>query len=773
MSNIICNRMKHQVSLLTLATVMMSVILPAQAQEPQTAPAAADSLSTKASTEENRNVMLNASDASKPREIQIGLPAEDVSVYENGLPTVYSSALHKVSAHWRSDGSLENVDLVNPSESAITTGNIAYTINSNSHLGSDEFKGILNYRTNHFGLQQFDLTVSDAINKNWQYAASVYQDFDPGSFDTKFADYHDRAQIYKFALTRKLGDKGKLSFLYKYSYDKNLANIVTYAPFTYVGDGSVEEYPGFDLGTNSYTPRSGAIEYMDVRTGEMRQGDLTDFTLNKANEFGIKADYTFDNGIKWNLNAKYTDAKADYTDIIGSGIVNIQNGANTTNTGDANYYHLNGQPYSGYMDARRTWLHASYVKSALLTTDISKQSGNHFWRLGLNQWYYEVDYHSHSMQWFSEVKEYPEIIQFDNANGNNQSFYGFNELSPEYTKGYENKLALFFTDDWDVNDKFNLYYGGRLEYYRMDADQLPYDRFTGFHVGATSPDGQDITVQNTTKNQLNYAFTAQGTYRFNDKFGAQASATLTTRYPRISEYAGKGPSEEQYKKVTIPLLRAGVFYKNDWLNATSMVSYISKSNNIDQQNLTNPNNPAETRTCLLTYSIQTLGWTTSADIKPFKGAHLHLLYTYQQPKYNDYETSVTFADGKETTLNATDNIVKEIPEHIIEIDPSYQITPNVRLWASFRYFSKTYANLTNALYFNGRWETFAGVNVKVNKHLSLDANVINFLNQKGASGTIYGAELTTKDAAAAYNNHYMSGYFLRPLTFELSAHLTF
>ena len=56
---------------------------------------------------EERNVMLNASDANKPREIQIGLPSEDVTVYENGLPAVYSSSVHKLSAHWRSDASLK------------------------------------------------------------------------------------------------------------------------------------------------------------------------------------------------------------------------------------------------------------------------------------------------------------------------------------------------------------------------------------------------------------------------------------------------------------------------------------------------------------------------------------------------------------------------------------------------------------------------------------------------------------------------------------------
>lgn len=83
------------------------------------------------------------------------------------------------------------------------------------------------------------------------------------------------------------------------------------------------------------------------------------------------------------------------------------------------------------------------------------------------------------------------------------------------------------------------------------------------------------------------------------------------------------------------------------------------------------------------------------------------------------------------------------------------------------------ANLTNALYFNGRWETFGGVNWKVNKHLSLGATVVNFLNQKGASGTINGAELLSKEEAGKFKDHYMSGNYLRPLTLEFSASLSF
>ena len=272
------------------------------------------------------------------------------------------------------------------------------------------------------------------------------------------------------------------------------------------------------------------------------------------------------------------------------------------------------------------------------------------------------------------------------------------------------------------------------------------------------------------KDKLNYAATVQATYNLTSSFGLTADATVATRFPKISDYAGTGPTEEQYKRVTIPLLRGGVFYKNNWLDVTSMITYISKSNNIDQQNVTKPGT-TQSKTTLLIYNIHTLGWTTSAEIDPFKGFHLHALFTYQKPTYDNYFIKSPFEGVPD--LNANGNIVKEIPQILAEIDPSYQITPDLRLWLSFRYFGKTYANLTDALYFKGRWETFGGVNWTVNKHLTLGASVVNFLNQKGASGTINGTELLGKDEAAKYNNYTMSGNYLRPFTFELSASIKF
>lgn len=520
-----------------------------------------DSVNVKKADGSERNVMLNASDATKPREIQIGLPSEDVNVYENGLPAVYSSAVHKLQYHWRSDASLGEVGLMSSSESAIRTGNIAYSVDSYSKLGQKEFKGILNYRANHFGMQQFDLNVSGGIGDKWLYSGSVYQNFDPGSFEAKFDEYTDRMQMYRAGITRLLGNKGKISLQYKYAYSRNTGNELNAAPFIYVGDGSIKEIPGFEPGLASYGPASGEIEYMDVMDGKMKKANLRDLADNRSHEIALLTDYTFDNGAKWSLNMKYMNApEANYVDFGGSTIseLSVEDG----------YTLADGTPYSGLVEGRRTWLHFGKVQNFLITSELEKRFGNHQLRFGLNEWYYYLDYHSSSFQWVGSVKEYPDILTASDGS----RFYGFNELSPEYTVGSENKLAVYVTDNWQISPKLNFYYGGRLEYYRMSADQVAHSRYSGFYIGGTAPDGEVITPANVTKDKLNYAATAQLTYNMTKHFGLTADATVATRFPRINEYAGTGPTEEQYKRVTIPLIRGGLFYKNSWIDLTSMVT---------------------------------------------------------------------------------------------------------------------------------------------------------------------------------------------------------
>ena len=159
---------------LLVAFAVTVLTLPVTAQDKTQAKKQKESQSTTSKEEGNRNVMLNAASANGPREIQIGLPSADVNVLENGLPVTYATNPRSVNSLWRADASLEHQGLLKIAETAITTGNIGYAVNSFTRMGEEGFNGLLNYKTNHFGLQEISLNLNGSLGAGWFYSASMY-----------------------------------------------------------------------------------------------------------------------------------------------------------------------------------------------------------------------------------------------------------------------------------------------------------------------------------------------------------------------------------------------------------------------------------------------------------------------------------------------------------------------------------------------------------------------------------------------------------------------
>lgn len=733
---------------------------------------------SKSKEEGNRNVMLNASSANGPREIQIGLPSADVNVLENGLPVTYSTNPRMVNTIWRSDASLSHVGLLKIAETAITTGNIGYAVNSFTKIGQEGFNGQLDYKSNHFGLQEFSLNLNGSIGKGWYYSASMYQDFDPGTFDIQSTPYQDRTQIYKAAITKRYNnDRGEFTAMYKYSNSHPIYKYATQsAPFIYVGDGSVKEYGGFKLGTTSYLPTDNTITYRDMRTGEIKETTFYDAAENYSNEISLMNNYKWDNGLEWKVAARYDFGRAAIVYQTPMSLINVKDNS------EYNYVYQNESgnitPYTGeYVQTRMTCLNSGDFDEFFFTSELSKKFNTSTLRLGVNEWHYYIDYTSNTTMYDQSVASdgsYP--VRVYDANQRDYYFYDYNKNASEYYKGHENKLALYVTHDWDITPKLNLYYGARFEWQTLKGENAAVlnsegeslGRFSDYYLGAIASDGTVITPRNLDYSWINYDFSLAATYKLTSQFGFTGDFTYIVQHPRFENFASA--TMPNTDKIVVPLGRAGIYYNNSWLSLTSLFSYISKTNNNSTLNL---QHGSEIVAAPLTYDIQTWGWTTDVVANPFKGFNLHFLFTYQKPTYKKYETSVTFSDGYVGTINATGNIVAEIPQVLIEIDPSYMITKDLKIWTSFRYFSKTYANLNDAYYFNGRWETFGGINWQVNKKLSLGCTVVNFLNQTGASGSIAGAELITKDEASAYAGTLMTGSYLRPFTVEFNASLKF
>ena len=422
-------------------------------------------------------------------------------------------------------------------------------------------------------------------------------------------------------------------------------------------------------------------------------------------------------------------------------------------------------------------LNAGDIDEFLFTSELSKKFNTSTLRLGVNEWYYHIDYASNTTMYDQNVPEDGTYaMRMYNANLHRFYFYDFNKNASEYYRGHENKLALYFTHDWDVLPKLNLYYGARVEMQKLTGENLAVvnaagnyvGRFADYYIGATAPDGTLIAPRPIDYNWFNYDLALAATYKLNSNFGFTGDFTYIVQHPKFEAFSPATlPNTDQ---ISVPLGRVGIYYNNAWLSLTSLFSYISKTNNNSTLNL---QHNSEIMAAPLTYDIQTIGWTTDVMAHPVKGLDIHFLFTYQRPTYKKYETSVTFGDGYVGRINATGNIVAEVPRVLIEFDPSYMITKDLKIWTSFRYFSKTYANINDAYYFNGHWETFGGLNWQVNDKLSLGCTVVNFLNQTGAKGSIAGAELITKNEAAGIQNKLMTGSYLRPFTVEFTASLKF
>lgn len=736
-------------------------------------------VSTKSKEEGNRNVMLNASSATGPRQINIGLEGGDVAVQENGLPAVFTSNPHNITTIWRSDASLEHVGLLKISESAVTAGTVGYMMNSEDKLGKDLFEGRMNYSANHFGMQQVDLNLSGSMGHDWFYSGSIYQNFDPGSFKIKYSDFQDRTQIYKAILTKRFNERrGEISLRYRYSNSHKLSTANTNAPFIYHNDGSVSEYDGFKLGTTSYTSADGRMAYRDMLTGEIKETNLNDYSLNKANDVSLLFNYKFDNGNKFFLNAKYTDALGS---IVYQTPMGIEETAIVEQSLDRSFFiaGTNGsERFKGkYIQQRTSNLNRGNTNEFFLKSELNGKANTHGWRIGLNELYYKVDYTSNTTTYFQEVTGNPHKLEYMD-NNILTTYSELNKNSSEYYDGYENRLSAYITDDWDVTDKLNLYLGLRMEYQRMSVDYLPFDRFSDFYLGATFIDreGQTQTVnkENRTFNWINPVVTANLNYCLTRDFGFNGEFLFTTQRPSLENFAGSvGPDVTICK---LPLARLGVFYNNPYINVVSAFTYVKRTGNYTRMGLEKDleDGMKVTETKGVGYDIQTLGWTTDIVANPFRNFNMHFRFTYQNPKYTKFEyTPFEGTAWQGDKQDYKDNIVKEIPKVLIELDPSYMITKNLRLWASFRYFSKQYANYINSCYFKGHWETFAGINFNVNEHLSLNATVINFLNETGASGSIPGSDLITKEEAKSMPDMLMTGSYLRPLTFEVSASIKF
>ncbi|MBR6973579.1 MAG: 2,6-beta-D-fructofuranosidase [Bacteroidaceae bacterium] len=742
-----------------LATTLLSItaFMGAMAQDALT-----DSTKN-TSGDSNRNVLMNASSATQPRQISLGLPISGYAyIFEDGLPVSYYNYQVYPYKSWHNGVSHESVRTMGPQDMVLKYGVITYSVDSWSKLAGDQLEGKLNYSVNHHGRHTIDANISTPLGKGWGISVGTYHNFDPGSNHLDMTKLQESAHFYKAALSKSWNEgRGKAGLIYQYSQFREVNE--NYGPFIFVGDGSVKEYDGFRLGIDQYRPANRTIKYLDVETGKMVEQDINDANTSKIHHVNFVMDYLWDNDLKLSIHSKFKHGQSLRSSTTLMGVSDAVSGSG--------YTYEDGNNYLGKVQTRRMLhfdgLEHSWMTNAALTGKSKDQ--RHNWRAEVDYWLNHGGVSTSMYLFAHEAKKDPKLLLLNGNEG-----FSYNSYA-EYYDGHEHKIFGLVSDEWNVNRRLWLYGGVRLEYLNVRG-LAANDMNTGNarHIGFSLADG-GVVKNHFSDNHFNYAFIGSVRYAMLRGFGLQAEYSSAVTHSQLFHYGTYHYPTQ--KGMTTNYFRGGIYWKNPWIDLTSQITHISMSNSQERPNLSHvltkdvgdlKAGMSESFTQNYFYDIATLGWLTDAVITPVKGLSVHLMFTIRDPRYKNYKITPTFSDGVTETYDFTDKTITALSKTELEIEPSYRFS-KWRVWLSARYFSKQYINKTNSLYFNGRWETFGGVDFQLNKHINFAASVVNILNQKGASGTIPAADLITDPSL--YKNYVMAGTFIRPFTFEFTTKL--
>lgn len=709
---------------------------------------------------QNNQVMLNAESDTKPREISLGLPTNTLSavpIFEDGIQVSHYIYQLFPFKSWHGGVSALRTGTMGPFETSLRFGEINTYIDSYNRVGTEKFGGHFSYVFGTFGQHKIDANITGSLGKGWGYSLSTYQNLDPSSNHISYPYFQERHQFYKATLSKIFNEgKGQMALTYQFVHFLTIGE--KFGPFTFVGDGSVEELDGFKLGTDCYLPDIRTVSYQDFETGEMKTIGLKEGNADKTHHVTYTLNYNFDNNTSLDIRSRFRGGTSTRG---GAGtLAGVQNV-----TAESGYTYSNGKPFSGNLQ-RRNLQHFDAKDYCWMTNvELTRKYNQHKMRFGLD---YDLNYAKtlvSSSLYAHEVKADPELLYRDGS-----AFYNFNATA-EYYEGYDNKIAIYAKDSWKISPRFNLEGFVRAEYRNLNgnsAQNLDGSTINTRRLGFNLTQGK---ITDINDNFFNGAVGLDVNYNLGHGFSMLAQGVITQTNNTLFDYGGA--VVQSTKPISTKFVQAGLAYKNDYVNIVSQFVFITRSNyrsrTTFQHALQKPvgNNPAgfiETSSQNINYGIQSLGWTTDAIITPFQGFQLHLGAILRDPQYKDFVFTPTFSDGVTENYDFSGKNVTALHKYEFNIDPSYSIN-QWRLWLTVRYISKQYVNKTNSLFFNGRWETFGGIDYRLNKKVAFNLNIINLLNQRGVSGLISSADLV--EDASEYNNYLMAGTYIRPFTIEI------
>lgn len=703
--------------------------------------------------EDKRNVMLNAESGSAPRVINVGLPdsSNGAVVFVDGLK--HAMGLPRSQYHWAGGNAYEKVGTMDFMEAVVQYGEFSVPVDSRTRVGADVLSGAFTGATSSNGLIRFDGALQGPLKGNWQFALGAYVNLDPTSVHAPSRLFVEQKQIYQASVCRLWKD-ASLAMTYRLSLcNDRVDGGYSVAPFIYNGDGTIGFYDGFRLGRDCYMPADETVRWMDLETGQWKEGDMSRMDQRRLHDFHLT--YRKKDWGGWDFLTAF-----HLCYMAPSHWMKVQLAGVDQASGDMGYTLPDGTAYAGNIQNRQALYYNTWTLDPELRVEAQKTLGRHKLKLGTSVVYARQYESSSTFRFAHTVAASPQRVCKDG-----QGTWNFNRNSTWFD-AWKVHADLYLFDSWRIarsllartGVRFRGIYNDVYSVARLEGESIN-TRVEGFNL-ANPALAQKHHFQTPG---LDYVLSESLSWRLGKHFSAVAEGFYSMT-PKSATY---------YRNATLPSLksignamaRAGFSLEGEWYDLTALISYVTSWNNAAQVNVTKQiGGVSETLPWVAQYGIGTLGITLDGSMH-VGGFSLHALATWQDPRYKNYRNEFVFSDGTVSVIDYTGKTVTGISKLMIELDPSFS-WKSYRIWASARYFSRQYVSRTNLAYFNGHFETFAGAEVKIGKHHGINVSMVNILMDQGAKGSIDIAD--TIEDASALQGLIMAGSYIRPFTVDLA-----
>lgn len=701
-----------------------------------------------------------------------------VSLQEDGLPVFEPPGVLFAfpDAMARHDETISRVEMVRGGSSSVFASNTpGGIVNLISKTGGPELAGTLKSSAGFHGMARQDFNVGGPLVDNWRFNIGGYYRYDEGVRNPGFPA--NRGGQAKLNLTR-YSDNGYVRFYGKYLNERNVWFMGS--PFqNYKNPIPIPGGPGLASGT-TFSPERRVLTVPDAHNpGSMRQ-------VNMDNGFHvfyrmIGAELLNDIGNGWQLTTRTRFIASDnemnlMIDVADPFPISafaqpnlpaqvprfvrfVNSGETITDPAQVNS--LNG---NGLMTVHGLAFSNQNTNNFITNLQLTKQAGNHSLNLGVYYSNYRIEWRLVQAGVFMEVADQPRLIQvmIPGQDGNPMGLTpadGFAAYNSNYwnLRSYANVVALYFGDNWQVNDRLNIDTGLRIDINLQEGSAErpvnPGQVQNGEVVGQQLPPGYPAftpTPQQTRAghfgsgryrtwdyNFTNFSGSLGLNYLITENLAAYARASTGRRAPTIQQWTFQSTDGSQITGDTqrgevesITQVETGLKMQAERWSLSLTGFYSASTNFIVNFHRGQPDGSFVF--VPVTGDTRTYGAELEAVTRPFRGLELRAMATVQDPRFTKFEYNFFVPGSNEHSgLHERDyagNLLPEAVRFLGDLTATYRLGA-ADLFVNYRHTGNRMANRPNTVTIDGYGEVMAGAGLTFNG-VRFDIRGTNLLNKQ-------------------------------------------